>query len=133
MGQESPSAVAGLSELGAEAVDLLQRLLRIDTTNPPGNETEAQVLMSDLLAEAGFECELLEHEPGRPNLIARLRGESDGPTLCFLGHADVVPANPDEWTHAPFAGDIADGMIWGRGAQDMKDQVAAEVAAAAAL
>src|SRR5581483_6769988 len=87
----------------------------------------------DTLTDAGFECELLAAEPGRPNLVARLRGESPGPTLCLLGHVDTVPADPSEWSFDPWAGDVVDGEVRGRGAQDMKDQVAAEVAAAAAL
>ena len=83
------------------------------------------------LTTAGFECELLEAEPGRPNLVARLRGASDGPTLTFLGHVDTVRADPDEWSFDPWAGDVADGWVRGRGALDMKGQVASEVAAAA--
>ena len=119
--------------LGGEAVELLSRLIRIDTVNPPGNEGPAQELLSEILGEAGFECETLEAEPGRPNLIARLRGESPGPTLCFLSHVDTVPANPDEWSFDPWLGDVRDGFVLGRGGQDMKDQVATEVAAAAWL
>jgi acetylornithine deacetylase/succinyl-diaminopimelate desuccinylase-like protein len=118
---------------GSEAVDLLQRLLRINTVNPPGNEEPAQELLAQTLTDAGFECELLSAEAGRPNLVARLRGEGPGPTLCLLGHVDTVPAEPSEWSFDPWAGDIVEGEIRGRGAQDMKDQVAAEVAAAATL
>ncbi len=121
------------AEPGTEAVELLQQLIRIDTTNPPGNEQPAQELLAATLAEAGFECELLAAEPGRPNLVARLRGRDQGPTLCLLGHADTVPADASEWSFDPWAGDVVDGEVRGRGAQDMKDQVAAEVAAAAAL
>jgi acetylornithine deacetylase/succinyl-diaminopimelate desuccinylase-like protein len=118
---------------GSEAVDLLQRLLRINTVNPPGNEQPAQELLADTLTDAGFECEFLAAEEGRPNLVARLKGESPGPTLCLLGHVDTVPAEPSEWSFDPWAGDVVDGEIRGRGAQDMKDQVAAEVGAAATL
>ena len=81
----------------------------------------------------GFECELLSAVEGRPNLIARLRGPSDGPSLCFLGHVDTVLANPAEWSVDPWSGELKDGCVWGRGALDMKSQVAAEVAAAVAL
>jgi len=130
MGEETAVADA---QLGAEAVALLGELLRINTVNPPGNEAPAQELLAARLQEAGFKCELLEAEPGRPNLIARLEGQSDGPTLAMLGHVDTVPANPAEWSFDPWAGDVVDGMVRGRGAQDMKDQVAAEVAAAASL
>lgn len=118
---------------GSGAVALLQRLLRINTVNPPGNEAPAQELLAATLTDASFECRLLEAEPGRPNLVARLRGESPGPTVCLLGHVDTVPAKPSEWSFDPWAGDVVDGEIRGRGAQDMKAQVAAEVAAAAAL
>ncbi|HEX5145775.1 MAG TPA: M20/M25/M40 family metallo-hydrolase, partial [Conexibacter sp.] len=78
-------------------------------------------------------CELLGAEAGRPNLIARLGGAAKGPTLCLLGHVDTVLAHADEWTHDPWSGDVADGFLWGRGALDMKSQVAAEIAAAVAL
>jgi acetylornithine deacetylase/succinyl-diaminopimelate desuccinylase-like protein len=118
---------------GFDAVALLQRLLRINTVNPPGNEEPAQELLADTLTDAGFECQFLAAEPGRPNLVARLRGERSGRTLCLLGHVDTVPAKPSEWSFDPWSGDVVDGEIRGRGAQDMKDQVAAEVAAAAAL
>jgi acetylornithine deacetylase/succinyl-diaminopimelate desuccinylase-like protein len=118
---------------GSDAVALLQRLLRINTVNPPGNEEPAQELLAETLTEAGFECQFLAAEPGRPNLVARLRGESPGRTLCLLGHVDTVPADPSEWSFDPWSGDVVGGEIRGRGAQDMKDQVAAEAAAAAAL
>jgi acetylornithine deacetylase/succinyl-diaminopimelate desuccinylase-like protein len=130
MGEETAVAVP---ELGAEAVELLGELIRIDTVNPPGNEAEAQELLAARLSDAGFECELLAAEAGRPNLVASLTGESDGQTLCLLGHVDTVPADPSEWTFNPWAGDVADGMVRGRGALDMKGQVASEVAAAVSL
>jgi acetylornithine deacetylase/succinyl-diaminopimelate desuccinylase-like protein len=117
----------------AEAEELLRSLIRFDTVNPPGNERRAQEHLAAHLTAAGFECELLGAVPERPNLVARLRGEGDGPTLCYLGHVDTVLANASDWTHDPWSGDLADGYIWGRGALDMKDQVAAEVAAAASL
>lgn len=122
---------------GAEAEELLARLIRFNTVNPPGNERAAQEYLAAHLTEAGFECELLGAEPGRPNLVARLRpADADapaGPTLCYLGHVDTVLANPDDWTHDPWSGEIVDGFLWGRGALDMKSQVAAEIAAAASL
>jgi acetylornithine deacetylase/succinyl-diaminopimelate desuccinylase-like protein len=118
---------------GSDAVGLLQRLLRINTVNPPGNEGPAQELLAETLTEAGFECQFLAAEPGRPNLVARLRGAGTGKTLCLLGHVDTVPADPSEWSFDPWSGDVVEGQIRGRGAQDMKDQVAAEVAAAARL
>ena len=120
-------------ELGRDAVVLLQELIRIDTANPPGNERSVQELLRERLTAAGFECELLAAEPERPNLVATLYGDSDGPTLCLLGHIDTVGARPDDWSFDPWAGDLVDGEVRGRGALDMKGQVAAEVAAAAAL
>ncbi len=130
------------SQAGNEAQELLSRLIQFDTVNPPGNERAAQEYLADHLRQAGFECELLGAEPGRPNLLARLRAEgapsseepmSGGSTLCYLGHVDTVLANPAEWRHDPWSGEVIDGFLWGRGALDMKSQVAAEIAAAASL
>jgi acetylornithine deacetylase/succinyl-diaminopimelate desuccinylase-like protein len=131
--EEGTAMTAVPQRLGPSAVELLGRLIQADTVNPPGNEGRVQELLRERLTAAGFECELLEAEPGRPNLLARLRGDQDGPTLAFLGHADTVRADPDEWTFDPWAGDVVDGWVRGRGALDMKGQVAAEVAAAIAL
>jgi acetylornithine deacetylase/succinyl-diaminopimelate desuccinylase-like protein len=125
-----------IGQSGAEAAELLASLLRFNTVNPPGNERAAQEYLAKHLADAGFECELLGAEPERPNLVARLRapaGAEAGPTLCYLGHVDTVLADPGDWTHDPWSGDLADGFLWGRGALDMKSQVAAEIAAAASL
>ena len=119
--------------LERRATELLQRLIRFDTVNPPGNEEPAQLYLKDLLEAAGFACELLSDVPGRPNLIARLAGTSDGPTLTLLSHVDTVLANPAEWSVDPWSGELRDGCVWGRGALDMKSQLAAEVAAALAL
>jgi acetylornithine deacetylase/succinyl-diaminopimelate desuccinylase-like protein len=123
--------------LGAEAQELLASLIRFNTVNPPGNERGAQEYLMAHLTTAGFECELLGAEPERPNLVARLRpADADapaGPTLCYLGHVDTVLADPAAWTHDPWSGEQADGFLWGRGALDMKSQVAAEIAAAASL
>jgi acetylornithine deacetylase/succinyl-diaminopimelate desuccinylase-like protein len=119
-----------------EAEELLARLIRFNTVNPPGNERAAQEYLADHLAQAGFRCELLGAEPERPNLVARLpaaEGAEAGPTLCYLGHVDTVLADAADWTHDPWSGDLADGFMWGRGALDMKSQVAAEIAAAASL
>jgi acetylornithine deacetylase/succinyl-diaminopimelate desuccinylase-like protein len=88
----------------------------------------AQEFLAGRLTAAGFECELLGPVPERPNLVARLRGAGPGPTLCLLGHVDTVLADPAEWSVDPWAGELRDGMVWGRGALDMKGQVASEVA-----
>jgi acetylornithine deacetylase/succinyl-diaminopimelate desuccinylase-like protein len=119
--------------LGADAVELLQRLIRFNTVNPPGNEAEAQLHLQGILADAGWECELLAAEEGRPNLVARLRGEAEGPVLGMIAHVDTVPADPAEWSRDPWGGELHDGYVWGRGALDMKDQVAAEAAACVRL
>ncbi|MFL5816286.1 MAG: M20/M25/M40 family metallo-hydrolase [Conexibacter sp.] len=121
------------ADLQTATTELLQELIHFDTVNPPGNERVLQELLLGELTGAGFDCEMLGAEPQRPNLLARLRGATDGPTLCLLGHVDTVLASPDEWTHGPWSGDVADGYLWGRGALDMKSQVAAEIAAAIAL
>jgi acetylornithine deacetylase/succinyl-diaminopimelate desuccinylase-like protein len=119
--------------LERRTTELLQRLIRFNTVNPPGNEEAAQEYLRGLLEEAGFECELLSAVPGRPNLVARLRGRSDGPVLSLSGHVDTVLATPSEWSVDPWSGELRDGCVWGRGALDMKSQVAAELAAALAL
>ena len=130
---EESTATVVPEGLGSWAVDLLGRLIQTNTVNPPGNEAPVQEFLRGSLTAAGFECELLEAEPGRPNLVARLQGATDGPTLAYLGHVDTVRADPDEWSFDPWAGDVADGWVRGRGALDMKGQVASEVAAAVAL
>jgi acetylornithine deacetylase/succinyl-diaminopimelate desuccinylase-like protein len=116
-----------------ETTEVLQRLVRFNTVNPPGNEREAQEYLADYLQRAGLEVELLGRTEPRPNLVARLRGTGDGPRLCLLSHVDTVLATPSEWEHDPWSGDVIDGELWGRGALDMKSQTAAEVVAAATL
>jgi acetylornithine deacetylase/succinyl-diaminopimelate desuccinylase-like protein len=120
-------------EYQRESTDVLQRLIRFNTVNPPGNERPAIEYLAAYLQEAGFETELLAADERRPNLVATLRGPEDGPALTYLGHVDTVLADPSEWTHDPWGGEIADGFLWGRGALDMKSQVAAEAVAAATL
>ena len=108
--------------LGDEAVEITRQYLRIDTTNPPGNETPAAEFLAGILQEAGYETTTLESAPGRGNLIARLPGRARdaGGALCLLHHLDVVPADPSEWSVDPFGAEIRDGYLWGRGAIDMK-------------
>jgi acetylornithine deacetylase/succinyl-diaminopimelate desuccinylase-like protein len=120
------------TSLRDEVADLLQRLIRLDTTNPPGNETAAAELLREYLGASGVECELIAKVPERANLVARLPG-GDGPSLLFLSHTDVVLADPAEWSVPPFSGELRDGQVWGRGALDMKGQVAANAVAIASL
>ncbi|HEX3804214.1 MAG TPA: M20/M25/M40 family metallo-hydrolase [Solirubrobacteraceae bacterium] len=122
------------ADLQAETTEVLQQLIRFNTVNPPGNERAAIEYLEAYVREAGFETELLAATPERPNLIATLRGISDdGPTMVYLGHVDTVLASVEHWQHDPWGGELIDGYLWGRGAIDMKSQVAAEAVAAVAL
>jgi acetylornithine deacetylase/succinyl-diaminopimelate desuccinylase-like protein len=116
-----------------EAVEVLRDLIRVDTVNPPGNETEAAELLRAYLEESGVECELYAKVPERANLVARLPGSGDGPTLLLLSHTDTVLADPGEWSVDPWSGELLDDQVWGRGALDMKSQVAASAVAVATL
>ena len=119
--------------LERRTTELLRQLIRFDTSNPPGNEAALQEFLRERLEAAGFSCRLLNAVEGRPNLLARLSSGSDGPTLCLLGHVDTVPADPGDWSTDPWSGELRDGCVWGRGAIDMKSQVAAEAGAALVL
>ena len=99
-----------------------------------GNETDAATYLHDHLTAAGVECELVAREDHRANLVARLPGTGEAPSLAFVGHTDVVPADPRDWTHPPFEGVVDDdGYLFGRGAVDMKNEVAARAVAMAEL
>ena len=111
------------------AVEILQRLIQFDTTNPPGNEGECIAFINQLLTQAGIETRLLAKSPSRPNLIARLPGQGNVAPLLLYGHVDVVPAQNQRWQHPPFSGALVDGYVWGRGALDMKGGVAMMLAA----
>ncbi len=106
--------------VAAEAVDLLQRYIRINTTNPPGNEELAADFLAGLLAAEGIESRKLISAPGRANLVADLPAQGDQKPLILLNHTDVVPVEAEQWSVDPFAGEIKDGYVWGRGALDMK-------------
>lgn len=109
-----------------EALALLGDLVRIDTSNPPGNEAPAAALLAERLKAHGYEPTLVEAEPGRSNLVVRRKGDgTGGAPLLLTGHLDVVGAAPEGWKHPPFAAKTADGFLWGRGALDMKNHVAA--------
>ena len=118
----------GDPELAEHAFRLCQRLLRIDTTNPPGNELPAAELLAEELRGAGLEPVVLESAPGRGNVVARLQGTGQQPPLLLTAHLDVVEADPSAWDHPPFCGEVHDGCLWGRGAIDMKNMAAMSVA-----
>ena len=111
------------------SVDLARRLIQFPSLNPPGEEKACSDFLASLLRKAGLEVETHEFAPGRPSIVARKRGSTDAKPLAFTGHIDVVPLGEKPWTAAPFAGEIRDGKLYGRGASDMKAGVAAFVAA----
>jgi acetylornithine deacetylase/succinyl-diaminopimelate desuccinylase-like protein len=104
-------------------VELLQELIRFDTTNPPGDEGDCIGFVQRQLEEAGCETQIYASDPARPNLVSRLPG-GDAPPLLLYGHVDVVTTAGQAWTHPPFEGRLEDGYVWGRGALDMKGGVA---------
>ncbi len=107
-------------EVEQDAVSLLQRLIRIDTSNPPGNELAAARFLATVFEEAGIEAQVHESEPGRASIEARLRGSGGARPLVLLNHLDVVAAIAEEWAVPPFAAEIRDGYVYGRGALDCK-------------
>ncbi len=114
--------------VAAEAVDLLQRYIRIDTTNPPGNEELAVDWLAALLESEGIPSQKYVSAPGRANLIATLPGEDDTlKPLVLLHHTDVVPCERQFWQVEPYAGIVKDGFVWGRGALDMKGMGVLEI------
>ena len=123
-------ADAGLTDqAGEEVVDLCRDMIRIDSTNPTSNERAAAEWVAERLTEAGLEPTLLESEPGRASVVARWAGEDSArDALLVHGHLDVVPADAGDWQVDPFAGEIRDGCLWGRGAVDMKDMDAMTLA-----
>ena len=110
-----------------ETTELLADLIRFNTTNPPGNETEAAQFLAGMLNQEGFECEIFESALGRGSVVTRLKGTGEKPSLLLLSHLDVVAANANEWSVDPFGGIVKDGFVWGRGALDMKSMTAIEV------
>ena len=115
-----------------EVTELARALVRVDTSNPPGNETKAAELLQEYLAGSGVEAELYARVPERANLVARLAG-GDGSSLALLCHTDTVLADPREWSRNPWGGELVDSVVWGRGALDMKGHVAAATVAFASL
>lgn len=113
--------------IGAEVTRHLQNLIRLETVNPPGNETLVAKYLQDAVAEVGLESQILESVEGRGNFVTRIKGTGNGTPLLLMAHSDVVSVEADKWTHGPFSGDLVDGMIWGRGAVDTKNLVASEL------
>jgi len=123
------SAVA--DRAAADVIDLCRNLLRIESTNPGAGERRAAEHVAALLTDLGLDPHVYESEPGRTSVIARVQGADRGrDALLIHGHLDVVPVQAEDWTYPPFAGEIADGMLWGRGAVDMKDMIAMTLAVA---
>jgi acetylornithine deacetylase/succinyl-diaminopimelate desuccinylase-like protein len=119
--------VQPLNEIEPEVTSILSDLIRINTTNPPGNETNAAQYLVENLGKDDIKCELYESALGRGSVVTRLKGNGEKPRLLLLSHLDVVAANPAEWSVDPFAGIVKDGFVWGRGALDMKGMTAIEL------
>ncbi len=112
---------------GDEVVTHFRDLLRLDTRNPPGNETLAAEYLRGVLEQEGIACEIVGPAANRGTIVARLKGDGSEPPLLLMSHTDVVAVEPDKWTHDPFAAEIAGGFIYGRGALDMKHMVTMEL------
>jgi acetylornithine deacetylase/succinyl-diaminopimelate desuccinylase-like protein len=123
----APPTDADWKALGDEATGLLSQYIRINTTNPPGNEIAAARWLADVLRRDGIESRIFEPAPGKANLYARLAGDGSARPLILLNHMDVVLASPEYWTVDPFSGVIKDGYVWGRGALDMKGEAIAQL------
>ncbi len=121
---EPSSAATTIPSLADDARRLCQALLRMDTTNPPGNERVCAEYLAESLAEVGYLPQLLEGAPNRTNLVVRHRGTGKLPPLLLTAHLDVVEADPTKWRRPPFSGDEFEGCLWGRGAIDMKNMAA---------
>lgn len=119
--------------MALSATELTQKLVRFDTINPPGNESDCAAHLARLLEDAGFEVALHGFGENRMNLIARKGGKDDKPPLCFTGHIDTVPLGLQPWSVDPFAAEISGDKLFGRGSSDMKSGVAAFIVAATAL
>ena len=112
-----------------EGVNILREYIRIDTSNPPGNEMEAAQFLRRILENESISCDIFEPHPGRGNLLATLGGDGSRKPLILLNHMDVVPAERDKWEVDPFGGVVRDGYIYGRGTLDMKGMGIAQLMA----
>ena len=120
-------------EEAGEAVDLLRELIRLRSVNPPGNEVEVAGAIARWAEGRGLEAGLVSVAEDRPNVLVRLVGTGERPAVMLSGHTDTVPPGEVPWDHDAFSGDLEDGVVWGRGAVDMKGGVAAMLVAMAAL
>jgi acetylornithine deacetylase/succinyl-diaminopimelate desuccinylase-like protein len=119
--------IATTDVIQQEATEMLRKLIRINTTNPQGNELEAVRFIASVAEQDGIPYEIMETAPGRGNILLKLQGRKSGPPLIMLSHLDVVGANAEEWKYPPFEGMIADGYLWGRGTVDTKQLTAMEL------
>ncbi len=131
--QPGPMTSASWAALDSEALGVLQQYLRINTTNPPGNEIQAARFLQRVLARDGITAQIFEPAPGKANLVARLAGDGSQRPVVLLNHMDVVEASPQYWSVDPFGGVIRDGYLFGRGAEDMKGQAIAQLMAMVTL
>jgi acetylornithine deacetylase/succinyl-diaminopimelate desuccinylase-like protein len=132
----APAPAIDWNAMQTEAVEVLRQYVRINTTNPPGNELATARFLKGILEREGIEAQILdtaELGPGRANLYARLRGNGSKKAIALVQHMDVVPATPSTWTVPPFSGDVRDGFVYGRGALDMKGEGVAHLMALIAL
>ena len=133
--------MSGVREVEVRDADLRDEALALDArphprrhVQPAGRETPAAILLREYLEANGVPCELIARDPDRANLVARIRGTGDGPSLALLGHTDVVPADARDWTHPPFSAHVDEaGWLWGRGAVDMKNETATRAVTIAVL
>jgi acetylornithine deacetylase/succinyl-diaminopimelate desuccinylase-like protein len=134
--QAVPVRPVDWAAMQGEATEVLRQYLRINTTNPPGNEMETARFLKEFLEKEGIEAQVLdtvELGKGRANLYARLKGNGSKRAIALVQHMDVVPATPASWTMPAFSGEVKDGFIYGRGALDMKGEGIAHLMALVAL
>ena len=132
LAQQPPATPINWDAVRDETVGMMQQYFRINTANPPGNELQTALWLKNVLEKEGFETQILDTVSlgaGRANFYARLKGNGSKKAIALVHHMDVVPANPAYWSHDPFASDIADGFIYGRGALDMKGDGIAQLMA----
>ena len=129
-GKDSAKATAppiDYAKAGEEGLEHLKEIVRLDTSNPPGNESKVTTYLADQLLKAGLEALVFESVPGRGSLLVRYKGSGKGKPLLIMSHIDVVPVEKDLWSVGPFEGTVKDGYLYGRGTLDDKGMAAAEL------